>query len=206
MKAVLLAFLVGALVAGCSTSLSGAAGAPRPTATGTPTGTHPTFDQLRNRPLGTAQIAAGGRCPTTRPASIRLGGNSLRANGSAPFYFGPWGTAESAGDFNKTPWTVDPGYTGRIMVRGRRINGPGQVAFGFWPQGFGTPSEQAGLPVVFTRPDQQGRTLVYQPELDIDAPAGGRSDAHFWSFPFAGCYAIQVDGDAFTHVAVITVT
>jgi hypothetical protein len=100
---------------------------------------------------------------------------------------------------------VEAGYAGRLLVRGRRIDGPGDVAFGFWPLGFGTPAEAPGVPVVFKRTDSQGLTLVYQPELDIDAPAGGRSDGHFWSFPSAGCYAIQADGDTFTHVTVISV-
>jgi hypothetical protein len=50
-----------------------------------------------------------------------------------------------------------------------------------------------------------GRTVVYQAELDIGSPAGGRVDVHFWSFPSAGCYAIQADGDGFSDVTVITV-
>jgi hypothetical protein len=100
---------------------------------------------------------------------------------------------------------VDDGYLGRILVRGRRVDGTGEVAFGFWPQGFGTPAEQPGVPVVFRRPDVMGRTVVYQAELDIGSPAGGRVDVHFWSFPSAGCYAIQADGDGFSDVTVITV-
>jgi hypothetical protein len=129
----------------------------------------------------------------------------VSADGAGPFHFGPYGFPHLAGDWSKTPWSVDNGYLGRILVRGRRVDGTGEVAFGFWPQGFGTPAEQPGVPVVFRRPDVMGRTVVYQAVLDIDSPAGGRVDGHFWSFPSAGCYAIQADGDGFTDVTVITV-
>jgi hypothetical protein len=149
----------------------------------------------------------GGACPISAKSTINFTGSTNQmANGTSPFYFGPWGPSQSAGDFIKTPWVVKPGYTGRLLVRGRRIDGPGQVAFGFWPQGFGTPAEAPGVPIVFKRTDNEGRTTVYQPELDIDAPAGGRGSGHIWSFPSAGCYAIQADGDTFTHVAVISTT
>jgi hypothetical protein len=59
---------------------------------------------------------------------------------------------------------------------------------------------------MFTRPDHDGRTVVYQAELDIEAPAGGRQDGQPWSYPVKGCYAIQVDGDAFSHVTILVVT
>lgn len=51
-----------------------------------------------------------------------------------------------SGDFNKTPWAVDPNYNGRLVVRGQQINGPGAVTFGFWPLGFGTPADRRGCP------------------------------------------------------------
>jgi hypothetical protein len=44
-----------------------------------------------------------------------------------------------------------------------------QVTFGFWPTGFGTPAQQPGVPVATTRQDREGRTVVYQAELDIAA-------------------------------------
>lgn len=67
------------------------------------------------------------------------------------------------------------------------------------------PAEQRGVPVSFSRLDSEGRTVVYQPELDVEAPAGGEGDAHFWSFSAPGCYAIQADGDRFTNLTVIAV-
>jgi hypothetical protein len=163
------------------------------------------FAQLRSRSLRTTPLAPGAACTVSKPATITVGSASLPANGAAPFFFGPWGLAERSGDWNKTPWRVDIGYSGRLLVRGGRIDGPGAVNFGFWPRGFGTPAEQIGVPVAFTRPDQEGRPVVYQSEIDIEMPAGGQSGAHFWSFPSGGCYAIQADGDTFTQVTVITV-
>ncbi len=164
------------------------------------------FAQLRGRSLRTAAIAPGAACPVSKLATISFGSTSLPANGTPPFLFGPWGPNPTSGDWSKTPWRVDLGYSGRLLVRGGRIDGSGAVNFGFWPRGFGTPAEQVGVPVAFIRPDQEGRPVVYQPELDIDTPAGGSSGGGFWSFPSAGCYAIQADGDTFTHVTVIRVS
>jgi hypothetical protein len=166
-------------------------------------------------------MGAGGSCPTTPRSTINFNG-PLSAHGRGPFYFGPYTAAPgtsgglwsdgqlTASDFNKTPWSVDVRYTGRLLVRGQRLDGQGQVAFGFWPRGFGTPAEQIGVPVAFDRLDQAGRRVVYQPELDIDirpnGPAEWRLGGGFWSLPERGCYAIQADGDGFKKVTVIQVT
>jgi hypothetical protein len=127
------------------------------------------------------------------------------ANGTWPFYFGPYGWPIWPGDFSKTPWSVSDGYSGRIVVRGQRLDGPGRIAFGFWPIDYGTPAASPDLPILFTRLDAMKQTVVYQAELDLDAPAGGRADGHYWSFPSAGCYVLQADGDSFTNVTVVHV-
>jgi hypothetical protein len=167
---------------------------------------HLTLDQLRVRPQLSVTAAGGQTCPVSRTVTIKPKGQPIRANGKAPFYFGPWGGLPvSAGDFNKTPWMVDIAYSGGLLIRGHRLDGPGQVGFGFWPPGFGMPAQQEGVGVLFSRPDRDGRTVVYQPELDVSLPAGGQSEGHYWSFPAAGCYAIQVDGDRFSNVTVVLV-
>jgi hypothetical protein len=95
-------------------------------------------------------------------------------------------------------------------VRGQRLDGPEQVTFGFWPAGFGTPAEQPGVPVVMKRQDIEGRTVVYQAELDIglDANRAGafRVGGHMWSFPARGCYVVQADGAGFTEVTIVELT
>lgn len=221
MRRAVVAIVVAASVVGCTTQAS----APRASPTSAEGQTVPvasfaagratTFEELRTRPIRSPAMPRSG-CPITQPGTVRFAdGTTRRANGTAPFYFGPWdGLGSSTGDWNKTPWRVEPGYAGRLIVRGWRIDGPGEVAFGFWPRGLGTPADQPGVPISFKRTDSEGRIIVYQPELDIDAPAGGRGDAHFWSFRPSdqpawslrgGCYAVQVDGDTFTHVTVIPV-
>lgn len=148
-------------------------------------------------------------CPITPQSHIDLNGHSVVANGQGPFYFGPYGSALLVGDLNKTPLAVDPGYPGRLMVRGHQLGGGAVVAFGFWPHGFGTPAERPDVPVLVRRADQGGRTVVYEPELDIDIGPGTvgawRADGHFWSLPARGCYAIQADGDDFSKVTVLSV-
>lgn len=168
-------------------------------------GTHIEFQQLRERPLRPPQLSAGGSCPITPSVPIKFTAATVSAHGHWPFYFGPWGWPIDAGDFTKTPWHVAPDYAGRLVIRGQRLDGPGRVAFGFWPQGFGTPAASPDVPVLFTRPDQQGRTVVYQSELDLDTAIGGRDDGHFWSYPSAGCYVLQADGDTFASVTVVLV-
>ena len=46
----------------------------------------------------------------------------------------------------------------------------------------------------------QGEYQVVQQGFSVLASGGG-----FWSFPLAGCYAIQADGDTFSHSTVIAV-
>jgi len=194
------AWLVGLLLAACAQS------APPPAAPPMNSNPHLSIDQLRVRPQLSVTAAGGQTCPVSRTVAIRPRGQPLLANGNAPFYFGPWGGLPvSAGDLDKTPWMVDAAYKGRLVIRGRRVDGPGQVGFGFWPPGFGTPAQQPGVGVLFSRPDTEGHTVVYQPELDVSSPAGGQSEGHYWSFPAAGCYAIQVDGDRFTNITVLLI-
>ena len=195
-----IAWLVGLLLVGCTQS------AQPPAAPPMNANPHLSLDQLRVRPPVSVTAAGGQTCPVSRTVAIKLKGQAQLANGKAPYYFGPWGGLPvSAGDLNKTPWIVDTAYKGRLVIRGRRVDGPGQVGFGFWPPGFGTPVQQPGVGVLFSRPDTDGRTVVYQPELDVSLPAGGQSDGQYWSFPFAGCFAIQVDGDRFSNVTVVLV-
>ncbi len=211
-RSVVVAFIATASLAGCSTQppeshAPASSPEPRPDAVATfAASPATTFEEIRTRPIRTPSRPRSG-CPVSKKGTVHFpDGTEALANGTAPFSFGPWDNyLPTIGDGNKTPWRVELGYAGRILVRGKRIDGTGDVAFGFWPQGFGTPAETPGVPVVFKRTDSQGRTTVYQPELDIAAPAGGRGDGHLWSFPARGCYAIQADGDEFTHVTIISI-
>ncbi len=87
-----------------------------------------------------------------------------RGEWSGAVYFGPNGFALLVGDFNKTPWSVDPRYLGRLVVRGRQLDGGAIVTFGFWPRQYGTSAERLDVSAHFRRADQERRTVVYQPE------------------------------------------
>ncbi len=164
LSAVLLVLAVTACVVSSRPSSAGipAASAPTSGSPGSP------FAELRARPLRLAALPLGHGCPNTPDAGINLNGNQVLAHGTGPFYFGPYGPDLGAGDFNKTPWSVASAYDGRLVVRGRRLNGSGTVSFGFWPGPGARPAAQPDLPVLFRREDAEGRPFVYQAELDID--------------------------------------
>jgi hypothetical protein len=202
--------LIG-LVAACSNgggSVATSSVPPSSPGTSKPIG-EANFDQLRTRSLRLPALGVGAPCPTTPPLAFNLNGNSIVGRGKGPFRFGPYGPPLIVGDGNKTPWSVDPNYAGLLLVRGQRLDAHDQVTFGFWPTGFGTPAQQPGVPVAMTRQDSEGRTVVYQAELDIaaDADRAGpfRVGAQMWSYPAAGCYAIQADGENFTEVTIVKV-
>jgi hypothetical protein len=122
------------------------------------------------------------------------GGVAREYLGRGPFYFG---TQIGVGDWNKNPWAVDPRYKNQVVVRGHRTDGAAILNFGYWPTGYGTPMQLADVVVSFTRQDTEGRTVVYQPELRLEAEPDGaywRLGSQFWSFPSAGCYAIEASG------------
>jgi hypothetical protein len=125
--------------------------------------------------------------------------------GRGPFYFG---LQLAVGDWNKNPWAIGPGYTSRVTVAGHRVDGAGVVNFGYWPTGYGTPSQLSDVPVSFTRNDSQGQTVVFQAELRAEQEPGGshwRLGAGFWSFPDPGCYVIQARGVGLDETAKVRV-
>jgi hypothetical protein len=213
MRTVVSLLLVGLVVA-CAPSSAGRVGSPSPFTHQEPLPSSPvqqaSFEELRNRPLRLPSVSSGSVCPTTPTVAFKLNGNSVAGRGTGPFRFGPYGWPLVASDFNKTPWSVDPAYTGLVLVRGQRLDGPEQLTFGFWPAGFGTPAEQPGVPVVMKRHDVEGRTVIYQSELDIsldaDRAGASRVGANMWSFPARGCYVVQADGARFTEVTIVEIT
>ncbi len=110
--------------------------------------------------------------------------------GSGPVYVGALATTLAVpGDLNKIPWAVSDSYPSQVAITGRKPDGSAVVNFGF-------SVPQAGVPVSFRRPDQEGRLLVYQPRLIVQAQPGTymREGALFWSFPSSGCYKVAADG------------
>lgn len=148
------------------------------------------------RPLRVPSLAPGNACPTTAADSRTLGEivdwkSRAPAWGAGPAYpllddkngaavltfdypppegFGTeWGVA-------KFPWFADRTYHGRILIRGRQLDGPNEIRFeDGWP---GFTAEKDLHPAAELR-------------LDDDASAGHPSTTRLRA---AGCYAYQVDG------------
>jgi hypothetical protein len=119
--------------------------------------------------------------------------------------FRPWGLPIESGDFTKTPWHVAADYTGRLVVRGQRVGGPGQLAFAFWPYGYGTRAAGPDVPVSVHPFRSVGADRRLPGELDVHTAVRRRDGGHFWSFPSAGCDMLQADDDGFANVTMVLV-
>ena len=146
---------------------------------------------LAAKPLALPTVASG-TCPTTvgRPVAPTFG----LAIGDGPFYpvgLGTDATLHYGGAAFPAPWLGqkvlwigDGAYSGPVLVRGRRLDGAGEVHFG--------PGADPG------------------PELRLDPASNVNSAAGWHDWPaytrvrVAGCYAYQVDGLGFRQVIVFT--
>lgn len=167
-----------AILVGCSMSTA-------PVATSTP-------DPLA-RPLALPTPAAGGRCPRTEWRDIGSTGapETLGASGSytvlggGPAYPIVYNLDRRAGTlsfsgfiadtkapywdyrWNKVRWIVEPRYRGPVLVRGARIDGPGDVRF--------------------------HEPALTELRIPSDLSEGWRDHPGALSVPGPGCYAMQVD-------------
>jgi hypothetical protein len=114
--------------------------------------------------------------PTDRPGYLPL----------SFAYGGPFGG-------NKVLWVADPAYTGPILIRGRRLDSPGDVRFG----------ETDG-------PAMELRLVAGDPKAAGPHPSGVAAGWPNW--PTAtrlaqpGCYAYQIDGTSFSYAIVFAAT
>ncbi len=155
------------------------------------------FADLR-RPFQLPALEPGAQCPVSERSTIStafapgLGAGPVYPVGfdeesGLAFEYPPSGQyAGSDWGGTKTLWVARPGYDGRILIRGRRLDRPGEARFSL------------------------GNTRVL-PELafaagQTNASSPGASD---WrQFPSAtrlregGCYGFQIDGEDFTRVVV----
>ena len=79
----------------------------------------------------------------------------------------------------KTLWFVRPSYAGPVLIRGRRIDGAGRMAFGEGPA--------TGLLII-----PPGPTVNEYPDEYREAPGGTYVQS-------PGCYAWQIDGVDFSY-------
>ena len=144
-------------------------------------------------PLRSREIAPGARCPVT-PVTIAKG---WRAQGSGPVY--PVG-AHPALHFNYPPlptqiwhgskwggqkvlWIARPSYRGRVLIRGRQLDGGHGIRFGRGLQ----PTRDDALCAAIRGADGESDWYNQPSFTRLNAP---------------GCYAWQVDGASFSHVIV----
>lgn len=137
------------------------------------------------RPWAQATIPAGRPCPVTVAVTQPdphlgplLGDGPARPAGLGPNarlrYFSPaehsdWRDQSWGGQ--KVLWSVDPEYSGPVLVRGRRLDGPGELAF-----------EDPAQPELLLNTDPyEGRSGGWK-----DIPSFTRLRA-------PGCYAYQID-------------
>lgn len=156
----------------------------------------PAWDDLR-RPLVLPSIPPGGDCPVRGiaqhtpqygkgagegPFFVTMaydGSNATMTYTLGDAWVGDWGG-------QKTLWYADPAYQGRALIRGRRIDGPGEVRFDY-VQGASLAAELRVDTREARQPNGQWPSWIGATRLRLDSP---------------GCYAFQVDGDTFTEVIV----
>jgi hypothetical protein len=88
----------------------------------------------------------------------------------------------------RVTWTATPGYTGPVLIRGRRLGGSGAVGFG---EGHVPYDELQLLAAGTGAPAMSG---------------GGRAWLSVTRVRSPGCYAYQIDGTSFSSVIVIRAT
>jgi hypothetical protein len=149
-----------------------------------PAGLAPAALRRLARPLRLPRLSRGARCPRSR--SSRAAPAITYSLGRGPAYVNlgsPGGVALLGDDLriggliaHKALWGVSPMYRGALLIRGRRLDGPGVVRFGPRRR---TRSWWRGL-----WPEQRSRWRY------------GGSDT---LLARAGCYAFQVDGASFSE-------
>ncbi|KXK61997.1 hypothetical protein AWW66_10660 [Micromonospora rosaria] len=171
-------------VAACDTAPIPAPTPASPPVSGTPAA-------LAVSPLRLPEVGPGGACPTSAPQPWSRADQASRVLGPGPVYpvadyFGD-GTVlrlrahdrQADGSYRTKVRWIASGYTGPVLVRAARIDGPGTAAAEF--SYLGDPRD-GGHHAVLTHPDSDlpGTTVVGGP----------------------GCYAYQVDGTTFSVTVV----
>jgi hypothetical protein len=153
-----------------------------------------------HRPLHLPRLAPGDACPVS-PVDQRVDWESVNAFGDGigpgPVYpgLGDEGhlTTEGSGPWfgTKVFWYVKPSYPRRVLIRGRRLDGPGKARF-----------HDSGR--------SHGRLL---PDLRITRndsvswegqPRGSRGVPSGVFIRAPGCYGVQIDGTRFSRTVVFT--
>jgi hypothetical protein len=156
-----------------------------------------------HRPLHLPRVESGTTCPVSRVdrrvdwdgANI-FGGSGI---GRGPVYagLGPAATAFATPDEQfgsrwggaKVFWYVLPSYRGRVLLRGRRLDGPQRLGF----NGRRIPETELRIDV--------GETVGWDGQVP-----GSRGVPSGIRVLVPGCYGVQADGSTFSRVIVFRVT
>jgi hypothetical protein len=166
------------------------------------------------RPLHLPRFATGMPCPVsaakTYPAGAGFSG-PYSAVGAGPFTLTGNGTVEV--DFTppaddsfagtgwpgmKVIWRLGAEYAGPVLLRGARLDGPGELRFGSYTGVVDQPASSSGSPQ-----SQAYAELGYPSEGSVPAVLTYPSDIRVQS---PGCYGLQVDGTNFSDVITFAVT
>jgi hypothetical protein len=168
-----------------------------------PLGAHPTSLGDLHRPLRLHRLAPGAVCPVSRVDS-RIDWQRVRFPGSpgigrGPVYpglSGPGARMYAMPDVQyggvwaggKVFWYVRPSYRGRVLIRGRRLDGPQWMRF----DGRRLPPRELRI--------EPNDTVGWEGQ-----PPGSRGVPSSVRVRAPGCYGVQIDGTTFSRVVVFTV-
>ncbi len=169
------------LASTCATQTAPAGGLPPglvrplkfPTVTpGTPC---PTSAGANVHTVGFSGVALGIDDPVRPLGAYSIHGVAASAHAQAGAWFGP-----------KTIWYVVPSYSGPVLIRGSRLDGPGPVGFGEQPL---------------------ASALIIPPGPTVNAYSDGyrTSPGGIWVVS-PGCYGVQVDGTDFSYAIVFMIS
>jgi hypothetical protein len=143
---------------------------------------------LTAKPLNLQPLPAGAACPVSPSVQLAV---KARASKWPNYGFGP-GPAYLSGQFmwysaggQGAVILTDPTYTGPVLVRSQRLDGPGSLTF-----------------------SGQGATSLADGAMGLaqtSAPPYWGTWAGSVTASAPGCYGIQLDGTAFSAMAVIAV-
>jgi hypothetical protein len=156
-----------------------------------------------HRPFHLPRVSAGGACPVSR-VDQRVNWDRANTFGGPGIGRGPVypGLVSSAGRLDATPdqqyggpwggqkvfWYVKPSYRGRVLLRGRRLNGPQSLGF----NGGKLPASEL-------------RIESYDSVSWSGQPRGSRGIPSRVRVRATGCYGVQIDGTTFSRIVVFRV-
>jgi hypothetical protein len=168
-----------------------------------PLGAHPTSWAKLHRPLRLYRLAPGATCPVSQIdphidwARINIfGGSGIGPGPVYPGLGGSGGRMYARPDVQyggiwadgKVFWFTRSSYQGRILIRGRRLDGPQWLRF----NGRRLPPRELRI--------EAHETVAWEGQ-----PPGSRGVPSSLRVRAPGCYGVQIDGTTFSRVVVFTV-